>query len=120
MIRRPPRSTLFPYTTLFRSLRQDEGPQPGCRSSVGHLAGTTPTHWTRPAEGRSAALRSPHLGPPLRSTAPAARDPATGAYEMVRARVKHGPLTATAALVWSVDLPRQLQQVLFDTASITF
>src|SRR2546427_5734664 len=24
MIRRPPRSTLFPYTTLFRSLRYDE------------------------------------------------------------------------------------------------
>src|SRR3712207_7299730 len=24
MIRRPPRSTLFPYTTLFRSLAQDE------------------------------------------------------------------------------------------------
>src|SRR3712207_8224936 len=24
MIRRPPRSTLFPYTTLFRSMRQDE------------------------------------------------------------------------------------------------
>src|SRR5687768_17726020 len=24
MIRRPPRSTLFPYTTLFRSLRKDE------------------------------------------------------------------------------------------------
>src|SRR3712207_7039771 len=23
MIRRPPRSTLFPYTTLFRSIRQD-------------------------------------------------------------------------------------------------
>src|SRR2546430_8538545 len=28
MIRRPPRSTLFPYTTLFRSQRQ-EGKQPG-------------------------------------------------------------------------------------------
>src|SRR5258707_3293719 len=27
MIRRPPRSTLFPYTTLFRSRRRD--PQPG-------------------------------------------------------------------------------------------
>src|ERR1043166_4542236 len=27
MIRRPPRSTLFPYTTLFRSLRL----KPGCR-----------------------------------------------------------------------------------------
>src|SRR2546426_7682812 len=24
MIRRPPRSTLFPYTTLFRSLRNDD------------------------------------------------------------------------------------------------
>src|SRR2546430_14927337 len=24
MIRRPPRSTLFPYTTLFRSLKDDE------------------------------------------------------------------------------------------------
>src|SRR5260221_4969224 len=27
MIRRPPRSTLFPYTTLFRSLLQRWGPQ---------------------------------------------------------------------------------------------
>src|SRR3712207_9492885 len=25
MIRRPPRSTLFPYTTLFRSLRPEDG-----------------------------------------------------------------------------------------------
>src|SRR5258708_24491510 len=25
MIRRPPRSTLFPYTTLFRSLQQGQG-----------------------------------------------------------------------------------------------
>src|SRR5256885_8858391 len=28
MIRRPPRSTLFPYTTLFRSLRQIGGRRP--------------------------------------------------------------------------------------------
>src|SRR2546422_7130106 len=27
MIRRPPRSTLFPYTTLFRSLRDHERPR---------------------------------------------------------------------------------------------
>src|SRR3712207_8126880 len=27
MIRRPPRSTLFPYTTLFRSLRREAGRQ---------------------------------------------------------------------------------------------
>src|SRR5436309_7790886 len=32
MIRRPPRSTLFPYTTLFRSLRQ--GPRPDQRGGV--------------------------------------------------------------------------------------
>src|SRR3712207_8001171 len=29
MIRRPPRSTLFPYTTLFRSLREPVGPRLG-------------------------------------------------------------------------------------------
>src|SRR3712207_7340502 len=29
MIRRPPRSTLFPYTTLFRSPRQADGPRTG-------------------------------------------------------------------------------------------
>src|SRR3989442_8335496 len=32
MIRRPPRSTLFPYTTLFRSLA--EGPDPGGRDEL--------------------------------------------------------------------------------------
>jgi DNA-binding transcriptional LysR family regulator len=35
---------------------------------------------------------------------------------MVRARIEGSSLTATAALVWSGDLPRPLQQVLFDTA----
>src|SRR3989442_6898302 len=29
MIRRPPRSTLFPYTTLFRSQKQTHGPSKG-------------------------------------------------------------------------------------------
>src|SRR3712207_7446716 len=28
MIRRPPRSTLFPYTTLFRSFSQTKNPKP--------------------------------------------------------------------------------------------
>src|SRR2546430_11379002 len=44
MIRRPPRSTLFPYTTLFRSAagRFDGGchagaaPRPGVRAAAGH------------------------------------------------------------------------------------
>ena len=35
---------------------------------------------------------------------------------MVRVILQHHPLTAAAALVWSGDLPRPLQQMLFDTA----
>ena len=35
---------------------------------------------------------------------------------MVRARADRSPFAATATLVWADDLPRQLQQVLFDTA----
>src|SRR2546422_10879275 len=35
MIRRPPRSTLFPYTTLFRSVRLGQGqPEP---AELGHV-----------------------------------------------------------------------------------
>src|SRR5258708_21717833 len=34
MIRRPPRSTLFPYTTLFRSKKKlEEGDEPGAEES---------------------------------------------------------------------------------------
>src|SRR5260370_39866442 len=42
MIRRPPRSTLFPYTTLFRSSRQpgDRGADPAARA--GALPGSPP------------------------------------------------------------------------------
>src|SRR5256885_10654857 len=40
MIRRPPRSTLFPYTTLFRS-RREHDPEPGqadgCAAEVPHV-----------------------------------------------------------------------------------
>src|SRR3712207_8426842 len=36
MIRRPPRSTLFPYTTLFRSRRAVHQPEDGERPRVEH------------------------------------------------------------------------------------
>src|SRR2546422_4591747 len=39
MIRRPPRSTLFPYTTLFRSSFPDKGYPITTRQLAGHLAG---------------------------------------------------------------------------------
>src|SRR2546430_9213521 len=37
MIRRPPRSTLFPYTTLFRSPSQHDEPLNSIRSEHGHV-----------------------------------------------------------------------------------
>jgi DNA-binding transcriptional LysR family regulator len=37
-------------------------------------------------------------------------------YNMVRVSLERHPLTATAVVAWSGDLPRDLQQVLFDTA----
>src|SRR2546426_9240689 len=56
MIRRPPRSTLFPYTTLFRSeLDPREQPTPPHVAHVGQLG-----------EGSEAALQdSAELGAPL-------------------------------------------------------
>src|SRR5207244_11547239 len=43
MIRRPPRSTLFPYTTLFRSVERRLGAPHGSRSPVaGSHRGLTP------------------------------------------------------------------------------
>jgi hypothetical protein len=63
----------------------------------------------------TAVLTGPHHR--LRDWPEAAEpDPATGPAGLVRARIDGSPLTAAAALVWSGDLPRPLQQVLFDTA----
>src|SRR2546426_5413468 len=55
MIRRPPRSTLFPYTTLFRSHRPSQERRPG-----GH-AGALPA-FLRPS-GRGAELHRRHRRP---------------------------------------------------------
>src|SRR5258707_10004960 len=41
MIRRPPRSTLFPYTTLFRSYCPVPGPVPTSPANRGYQAGFT-------------------------------------------------------------------------------
>src|SRR2546430_13031287 len=38
MIRRPPRSTLFPYTTLFRSIARRGSPGSRARSCPGHTS----------------------------------------------------------------------------------
>src|SRR2546427_12115402 len=52
MIRRPPRSTLFPYTTLFRSRLDGAGPPPGrAVLSIRH-EGRLPGAWARGEGGR--------------------------------------------------------------------
>src|SRR2546426_7608476 len=69
MIRRPPRSTLFPYTTLFRSRTRECAAKPG-GAAVGEPAGEWARRWPRPpppdvaADGRdrkSTRLNSSHL-----------------------------------------------------------
>jgi DNA-binding transcriptional LysR family regulator len=41
-----------------------------------------------------------------------------GTGDMVQVSIDGQPLTATAALAWNGDLPRPLQQILFDTADV--
>src|SRR5256885_8847353 len=59
MIRRPPRSTLFPYTTLFRS-------RPSMRTLAGHPwrgggSSHEPGSMDLPADRKSTRLNSSHL-----------------------------------------------------------
>src|SRR6266487_5222669 len=62
MIRRPPRSTLFPYTTLFRS-RGDARPSIACRTRGGpRPAGARTSPWLPRSEEHTSELQSPvHL-----------------------------------------------------------
>src|SRR2546422_6528880 len=57
MIRRPPRSTLFPYTTLFRSRgrtrNQPDGTTPGLSGLTGSAGGAWPAITLRAAASRS-------------------------------------------------------------------
>src|SRR5258705_4061418 len=54
MIRRPPRSTLFPYTTLFRSLLVD--------LALGHVDHQALAGAGCPRDRKSTRLNSSHLG----------------------------------------------------------
>src|SRR2546429_6349162 len=66
MIRRPPRSTLFPYTTLFRSPLPAVDPYPHPRTAVVHMAqagphiGQFPDPGLQVADRKSTRLNSSH------------------------------------------------------------
>src|SRR3989442_14642393 len=68
MIRRPPRSTLFPYTTLFRSLDHDRAVT--CATSVPRQLGADPhvPRWMK-----ASRLASPSRVPCLSLLPPVAR-----------------------------------------------
>src|SRR5215475_15209848 len=65
MIRRPPRSTLFPYTTLFRSPRRGAGSSARCPGSppvpAARAAGRRPRGRSLPRDRKSTRLNSSHV-----------------------------------------------------------
>jgi len=67
------------------------------------------------AGDRSAAVLT---GPSIVVNGPAqlVRSRPADACGMTQVDLQHHPLTASAALVWNGDLPRLLQQILFDAA----
>src|SRR5256886_14335838 len=79
MIRRPPRSTLFPYTTLFRSREGSAGGANGRRllASGGRLAFPSERHPVacEPRAQRAAPLHARHSGGGAPGLAPPPRNP---------------------------------------------
>ena len=63
----------------------------------------------------TAVLTGPCIA--IGSTKAAAREQqVAGTYDMVEVTLERHPLVATAGLVWNTDLPRPIQQILFDAA----
>src|SRR5260221_8385231 len=58
MIRRPPRSTLFPYTTLFRSWNRL--PHASCHGECGHLSACAGHDLANSTDRKSTRLNSSH------------------------------------------------------------
>src|SRR3712207_7426024 len=71
MIRRPPRSTLFPYTTLFRSLaaRTNDLHADGEQGKHAHIADAAARNGTDPKNNSVPRVQGTAAGPALRDHA---------------------------------------------------
>jgi DNA-binding transcriptional LysR family regulator len=114
VIHGPRRGGAAPYDawlTVLRTMnRRFEFTDPPFRQSLPITLAFAAT-----ASRPTAVLTCPHHVPGACRTPPSGRPAET--YDMVRVRLDQSPLAASAGLVWSGDLPRQLQQVLFDAAA---
>src|SRR5689334_24694155 len=95
MIRHPPRSTLFPYTTLFRSRRDSGRPKPG-RRHVRRVPGLRPAGSAdQPEPEPDAAAPDPEqlakLG--LVAVEPAAHDVAAEDRKSTRLNSSHSSIS---------------------------
>src|SRR5258708_19775923 len=95
MIRRPPRSTLFPYTTLFRSLEQrrhsGSGIDPINRTEKIHLADVDPIVAEDGVRNRHVEVdvRDCHLQEVVLPTEVLARRPRKAYFTVACARILH-------------------------------
>src|SRR3712207_8702026 len=104
MIRRPPRSTLFPYTTLFRSLAEPS------RSGLPAPLRRTPEQLREElteVRARGWALADEELAPGVRSVAVPVRD-ATGAVQAAMNVTVHAAETSIDTLLGE-HLPQLLR-----------
>src|SRR2546430_11487018 len=60
MIRRPPRSTLFPYTTLFRSVRQSGAKSTNAALNQSAKPAISSGHWRESGPGEIAGRSEEH------------------------------------------------------------
>src|SRR2546430_17072332 len=96
MIRRPPRSTLFPYTTLFRSpLYVEPGRHgdlrfEGTRDRFEAVVRDHPRHDPAAPSGRGRAAADARLDPGLFVVSGADRDRADRAGQAAGGRQRHG------------------------------
>src|SRR3712207_8277352 len=101
MIRRPPRSTLFPYTTLFRSRPGDDVRLRDARDRRADAAADLARAPARPAAGR----RAPRRPDPL----PAARRQDAGLGALPRSEEHTSELQSRQYLVCRLLLEKKKQ-----------